>query len=188
MQGLYEYLLQWWDYTDFPAPTQYIRGMPIQTYQIILQSISPHTQLYYHCPLPINQCILSTLGAEGFFSELTQMEFTGLGCPKSVDIPRLITYCTAMNNIRHDPDRGFEFHTTSTSAYPYHLLDPPISVSMKACKFDMPSKQKHHSLPTALCLPKAIMRDTLTVWESYKKNEMKIPYHKRRGLPDNFKV
>ena len=46
-----------------------------------------------------------------------------------------------MNNIRHDPDRGFEFHTTSTSAYPHHLLDPPISASTKASKFDMPSKQ-----------------------------------------------
>ena len=87
-----------------------------------------------------------------------------------------------MNNIRHDPDRGFEFHTTSTSVYPCHLLDPPVSASTKACKFDMPSKQKLCSLPTALSLPKATMRGTLTVWESYKKNEMQIPYHKRRGL------
>ena len=40
MQNLYNYLYEWFDMTDFPAPTKYIRGMSIQTYQMIMQSIS----------------------------------------------------------------------------------------------------------------------------------------------------
>ena len=96
MQNLYNYLCAWFDFTDFPTSVKYIREMPIQTYQMIMQSISTRMQLWYHCPIPINQQSLSTLGAESFFSELTQMEFTGLSCPKSVDVPRLMSYCVVL--------------------------------------------------------------------------------------------
>ena len=58
-QNLYNYLCAWFDVTDFPAPTKYRRGTPIQTYQMIMQSISTRMQLWYHCP--INQRSLSTL-------------------------------------------------------------------------------------------------------------------------------
>ena len=154
--------------------------MPIQTYQMLMQSISTRMQLWYHCPIPINQQSLSTLGAEeSFFSELTQMEFTGLGCPKSVDVPRLMSYCAALNNIRHDPNRGFEFHTAATTAYPYHLLEPLPTSDNTSTQFDEPLKCKQRTLPTALALPKVITRGVLTVCEHHKKNEMKILLHKR---------
>ena len=55
MQNLYNYLYEWLDMTDFPAPTKYIRGMPIQTCQMIMQSVSTRMQLWYNCLIPINQ-------------------------------------------------------------------------------------------------------------------------------------
>ena len=66
---------------------------------MILQNISTHMQLFACSTEPINQRSISTLAIESFFSELTQMEFTGIGCPKSVDIPRLFSYVTSLNNI-----------------------------------------------------------------------------------------
>ena len=66
------------------------------------------------------------------------MEITDLGCPKSVDVPRLMSYCAALNNIRHDPDRGFEFHTASTTAYPYHLLELLTKRDNTSTQFDEP--------------------------------------------------
>ena len=104
MQKMYDMLLDTLNFSDFP-PTQYIHGMPIQTFECILQGISTRMALYATSELPINQRSISTLAVESFFSELTRMEFTGLGCPKSVDIPRLITHVTELNNIRHDPNR-----------------------------------------------------------------------------------
>ena len=102
------------------------------------------------------------------------MEFTGLGCPKPVDVPKLISYCAALNNIRHDPNREFEFHTATTSAYPYHLLEPLPRTDNTSTQFDEPHKRKPRILPTALALPKDITKGVLTVNVHHNKNEMKI--------------
>ena len=105
MQEMFNHLNSWIDLTDFPPPTKYVKGMPIQTFEMILQNISTHMQLFASSNQPINQRAICTLAIESFFSELIQMEFTGIGCPKAVDIPRLISYVTSLNNIQHDPDR-----------------------------------------------------------------------------------
>ena len=78
--------------------------------------------------------------------------------------------------------RGFEFHTTSTSAYPYHLLEVDSTINNNHRTFDIPHFRKIKSIPIAVALPKAITRGTLTVGEHHKKNESKIPLHKRRGI------
>ena len=51
------------------------------------------------------------------------MEFSGLGTPKSSDIPKLISHIVQLNQVKHDPDRGFEFRLTKDSVYPYYLMD-----------------------------------------------------------------
>ena len=99
------------------------------------------------------------------------MEFTGLGCPKSVDVPRLMSYCAVLNNTRHDLDREFEFHTASTTAYPYHLLESLTKRNNTLTQFDEPWKHKQRTLPTALALPKVITRRVLTVCEHHKKKK-----------------
>ena len=93
MQNMFNHLISWVDLTDFPPPSKYIRGMPIQTFKMLLQNISTCMQLFTCGSEPINQRSISTLAIESFFSELTQMEFTGIGCPKSVDIFKIDIIC-----------------------------------------------------------------------------------------------
>ena len=68
--------------------------------------------------MPINQRSVSTLAVESFFSNLTNMEFSGLGCPKAVDISRLIMHVTQLNTIHHNKDRSFVFSTTNQGSVP----------------------------------------------------------------------
>ena len=92
MNKFFCYLLQWHSITDFPPLGKYVKEMPIQTSEMILQNISTRMQLFHFAEKPINQRSISTLAIESFFIELTQMEFTGIGCLKSIDIPHFITY------------------------------------------------------------------------------------------------
>ena len=39
---------------------------------------------------------------------------------------------------------------------------------------------------TLLALPKAITRGQLTIREFHRKDESKVPLHKRSGVPDDF--
>ena len=82
------------------------------------------------------------------------MEFSGLGCPKAVDIPRLISHVTELNSIRHDAGRGFVFNTSNRSAYPYDSLEPPIDRNQT--QFDLPRVCKKRKAQSLLALPKAI--------------------------------
>ena len=112
------------------------------------------------------------------------MEFNGLGCPKAVDIPRLISHVTELNNICHELDRGFSFHTTNRAAYPYHTLERPQDPNLNV--FDIPRRRKKHKEQSLLALPKAITRGTLPIREHHRKNETKVLMHKRAGVPDAF--
>ena len=112
------------------------------------------------------------------------MEFSGLGCPKAVDVPKLISHVTELNNIRHNAARGFAFHTTNRAAYPYHTLDMPSDDRMTT--FDLPRKRKQRKAQTLLALPKAITRGQLSVREHHRKDESKVLLHKRAGVPDSF--
>ena len=48
---------------------------------------------------------------------------SGLGTPKSYDIPKLISHLVKLNRVKHDPDRGFEFNITKDTVYPYYLME-----------------------------------------------------------------
>ena len=111
----------------------------------------------------MNQRSISTVGIESFFSEITAMEFSSLGCPKAVDIPRLISHVTELNAIRHDVDRGFVFNTSNHGAYPYNSLEPPIDRNQT--RFDLPQVRKKRKAQSLLALPKAITRGQLTIRE-----------------------
>ena len=75
--------------------------------------------------------------------------------------------------------RGFEFNTTLTSAYPYHLLEKDSNKKSNHSTFDYPQRRKLKTLQMAVALPKTITRGTLTIHEHFKKNESKILLHKR---------
>ena len=150
-----------WD--DWPPPYSYIQGMPVPTYEAIMQGISTRLQIFALANMPINQRSISTVGIESFFSEITAMEFSSLGCPKAVDIPRLISHITELNAIRHDVDCGFVFNTSNRGAYLYDSLDPPIDWNQT--RFDLPWVRKKRKAQSLLALPKAITRGQLTFHE-----------------------
>ena len=172
------------NWETFPPPGRYVKGMPVQTYESIMQGISTRMQIFAMSPTPVNQRSISTLSIESFFSELTNMEFSGLDCPKAVDIPRLISHVTELNNIHHELDRGFSFHSTNRAAYPYHTLEKPHDQNLTV--FDMPRCRKKRKEQSLLALPKAITRGTLPIREHHHKNESKVLLHKRARVPDAF--
>ena len=174
-------LIEW---EEMPPPFGYIKGMPIPTYEALMQGITTRLQIFQLSNMPINQRSISTIGIESFFSKLTAMEFSGLGCPKAVDIPRLISHVTELNSIWHDTNRGFVFSTTSRGAYPYGTLEPPLD--RNETRFDLPRKHKQRKSQDLLALPKAITRGQLTIREFHRKDESKVPLHKRAGVPDDF--
>ena len=65
------------------------------------------------------------LAVESFFSDLSKFEFRGLGAPKAVDIPKLISHVVYLNTTKHDPKRGFEFTTSTRDNYPVYLMEYP---------------------------------------------------------------
>ena len=120
---------------------QLITSKAFQYLHMLMQGISTHLQIYVLSTMPINQRSISTVGIKSFFSDITtHMEFSGLGCPKAVDIPCLITQVTELNTIRHDPNHGFAFSTTNRGAYPYDILLPPSDVNQT--RFDLPHPRK----------------------------------------------
>ena len=70
-----------------------------------------------------NTRALSTLAIESFFSDLSKFEFSGLGAPKSTDIPKLISHIVHVNTTKHDPKRGFEFTTSTRDNYPCYIME-----------------------------------------------------------------
>ena len=99
-----KYLLDGVDFGQFPAYGGFIKGMPKVMFEGFLQSIDCHIQLY---PLCINgtynQRSVSSLVNETFFGELQELEPTRLGCPKAVNVPRMMSSVTEMMHHRHNP-------------------------------------------------------------------------------------
>ena len=106
MQDLYDLLTKDVDFTQFSSPSTHIKGIPIVTYEGILQNISLHIAMYKSAKNNLyNQRAISTFPVENFFGDLMAMEFSGLGCPKSTDIMRLMAHVIQLNHHRLDPTR-----------------------------------------------------------------------------------
>ena len=77
-----------------------------------------------------------------------RFEFSGLGVPKAVDIPKLISHIVHVNTTKHDPNRGFEFTTSTRDNYPVYLMEKEITDDKNSLfqlnLFDMnyPKKEK----------------------------------------------
>ena len=179
-----DFLAELIEWEEMPPPINYVKGMPVPTYEALMQGITTRLQLFSLTNKPINQRAVSTVGIESFFSDLTHMEFSGLGCPKAVDIPHLITHVTKLNSIKHDLQCGFSFNTTNRGAYPYDTLLPPTDPNQTI--FDMTHPHKQRKAPTLLALPKAITCGQVTIREFHRKDEAKVHLDKCAGVPVNF--
>ena len=96
----------------------------------ILHSISTRFSLFgLSSKQKYNTSAISTLAVESFFSDLTRYEFSGLGAPKAVDIPKLLSHVIHINTLKHNPDRGFEFTTSTRDNYPTILLENETDIT-----------------------------------------------------------
>ena len=124
LHDMYDLLLSKCNMCDYPPPTTHIQGIPIRTYEAMLHTISTRFSLFgLSTNKSYNTRAISTLAVESFFSDLTRYEFSGLGAPKAVDIPKLISHVVHVNTTKHDPSRGFEFTTSTRDNYPTYLME-----------------------------------------------------------------
>ena len=111
---------------DYPPATTHIAGIPLKTYEALLHCISTRFSLFnLSSGKSYNSRSISTLAVESFFSDLSRFEFGGLGALKAVDIPKLISHVVYINTTKHDPERGFEFTTSTRDNYPVYLMEYP---------------------------------------------------------------
>ena len=125
---MYEYLSSLMYLNHYPPIKTHICGIPIRTYEALMQSISTRFTLFHLSSThSYNARAISTLAVENFFLDLNRFEFSGLGAPKSDDIPKLITHIVHVNTTKHDPKCGFEFMTSTRDNYPCYLLSSNVS-------------------------------------------------------------
>ena len=114
-------------FSTYPPPKNYIGGIPIKTFEALLHCISMRFSLFCMSSThSYNTRSISTLAVESFFSDLARYEFSGLGAPKAVDIPKLISHIVHLNTTKHDSKRGFEYTTSTRDNYPVYLLESDI--------------------------------------------------------------
>ena len=106
MQDFFDILTKSVSFEEYPPPYNYVKGIPLVTYEGILQNITLRFAVYKLSKFgTYNQHLLSTLCVENFFGDLTSMEFGRLRCPKSMDIPRLMSHIIQLNSDRLNPTR-----------------------------------------------------------------------------------
>lgn len=103
---LRNWLLDGVDFSRFPPLTQYIKGIPVVTYEGLLCHTERTIQLYSFCA---NNCYnsrsLGTQEVEQFFGTFRDLDPHGLGTPKPDDIPEMMTITMEINEQRLNPDR-----------------------------------------------------------------------------------
>ena len=178
---MYEYLSSLMYLNHYPPMKTHICGIPIRTYEALMQSISTRFTLFHlSSTYSYNARAISTPAVESFFSDLNWFKFSGLGAPKSVDIPKLITHIVHVNTTKHDPKCGFEFTTSTRDNYPCYLLSSNFScagqVDFQTHPFDikktLTSRKKKKQF--VLSKPKQITRGSHGIRQYMKVDETKL--------------
>ncbi|CAC5368651.1 unnamed protein product [Mytilus coruscus] len=103
--NLKSFLLEGVDFGRYPMYGMYVKGFPKVQFEGFLQRIDTSLQLYSVVKNgSFNQRAISSLANETFFGELSEMEPTKLGCPKAVNIPRLMSTVTELHHFRSNPN------------------------------------------------------------------------------------
>lgn len=124
MFDMQQFLLKGVSMDTFPPQfnMNYVNGMPIKTYEAILQMISNRFSLYGLAKgKTYNIRSVTTLPCESFFSDLTRADREGHLYPKAANIARIIGKCVTLNYAKHNPRKTYDICTSNKSAYPVHL-------------------------------------------------------------------
>ena len=86
----------------------HFRGMPMPTYEALLQNINTCIQLYqYAHGNTYNTHSISTLANESFFSDLTQLDKESPFYPKACNIPKLVGKVVQLNYYKHKANKSY---------------------------------------------------------------------------------
>ena len=149
---MYNFLAKDVNFSDYPCLTTHIKGIPIITYEGILQEISTRILLYsLSASGTYNNRAISTLGIKNFFSSLSKADFTMTGCPKSMQIHKIIPVMMQYNTHKHDPDKIFKMDQRRGTPYPSSNLEQKHALEENALSrsqfkphnFDVIQKEKH---------------------------------------------
>ena len=105
---LYSFLTNGVDFHQFPFQLSgsHFKGMPITTYEALLQNIS--TRIYlFSCAKggTYNSRSVTTLSNESFFADLVRMDKEGNGYPKAFNIPKIMGRVVTLNYYKHKADK-----------------------------------------------------------------------------------
>ena len=198
LHDMYSFLLSRCDLYDYPPATTHISGIPIKTFEALLHSISTRFSLYQlSSTRSYNTRAISTLAVESFFSDLARYEFSGLGAPKSVDIPKLISHVVHINTTKHNPERGFEFTTSTRDNYPVYLMDTAerdtSNSNFQQNLFDITKYKKKYKSRRwfTLSKPKEVLKGGKGVRQYFKIDESKLTLEQHFGQKvtiDKFEI
>ena len=101
---MHSYLTTFYDERTYQPPTTHIYGLPLQTFEMLLQATSLCIALYtLSSKHTFNHRAISTGGIESSFADLSIIEITGTGYPKAYQIPKLMSILVEYNTAKHDP-------------------------------------------------------------------------------------
>ena len=180
LNTMYEYMAGKCNFSDYPPPMTHVQGSSIKTYEALLHTISTRLSLFgLSATNTYNTRSISTLAVESFFSDLTRFEFSGLGAPKAVDIPKLISHVVHINSLKHNAERGFEFTMSTRDNYPTILMDVDDSnysdSIFKPHNFDVKTdKENKNNQWFTLAKPKEVTKGGKGVRQYFKIDETKL--------------
>ena len=101
--AFYAYLTKDIDFDRFPGYTQYVKGIPIITFAGILQNISVRLSLYTVSKFgTYNHRSVSSLVCESFFSTMASKDPGKTGCPKALDVPKIMSDMITIEEYKQD--------------------------------------------------------------------------------------
>ena len=192
------------NFTDYPPPTMHYKGIPIITFEGILQGISTRLSLYdFALASTFNNRAISTLGIEIFFSSLSKADFTMTGCPKAVQIHQIIPIMMEYNTQKHNPNKILKMDCRRGTPYPSYHLDVNntqnnlptqqrhMHEQFKPHNFDkyVTSGKKRNKFNPTIGGPNATQRGKLTIRaDNYKFNMSKLSGLQLLGMPEDTNV
>lgn len=100
-----DFLMRDISFASFPPYGMYINGFPQVMFEGFVSSIDSHIQLYALTRAgSYNQRAFSSLENETFFGTLSDLDPTRLGCPKAVNMNRLMANVTEVLHYRQNPE------------------------------------------------------------------------------------
>ena len=128
---MYEFLMQGVNFNGYPSKLsqRHFRGMPMPTYEALLQNINTHIQLYqYAHGNTYNAHSISTLANESFFSDLTWLDKESPFYPKACNIPKLVGKVVQLNYYKHKANKSYSLQPTAKGTYPVHVFDQELTL------------------------------------------------------------